>query len=125
MKPLYRIEVSVLSDFMEEQSQPDGQRFVFAYHVTIRNRGLRAAQLHGRHWLIVDGNGKTDEVRGTGVVGEQPVITSGCEYRYDSYCVLETPVGVMHGHYQMVGEDGHPFEVVISPFSLAVPGSVN
>lgn len=125
MKSPYRIEVSVLTDYLEEQSQPDEQRFVFAYHVTIRNRGKHAAQLQGRHWLIVDGNGKTDEVQGSGVVGEQPVIVSGGEYRYDSFCVLETPVGVMHGQYRMVGEDGQSFDAEISPFTLAVPGSLN
>lgn len=125
MSPSDRIDVSVRSEFLEMQSQPEGQRFVFAYHVTIRNRGRHAVQLHGRHWVIVDGNGKIEEAQGLGVVGEQPVIAPGGEHRYNSFCVLETPVGVMRGHYRMIGEDGHFFDTEIPSFTLAVPGSVN
>jgi ApaG protein len=121
----YRIEVSVHSEYVEAQSQPEAQRFVFAYHVTIRNRGRHAAQLRSRHWVIVDGNGKVEEVQGLGVVGEQPAIAPDDEHRYDSFCVLETPVGAMHGHYRMIGEDGHAFDAEIPAFTLSVPGSLN
>jgi ApaG protein len=125
MSQPYRIEVSVHSEYVEAQSQPETQRFVFAYHVTIRNRGQHTAQLRSRHWVIVDGNGKVEEVQGVGVVGEQPAIAPDDEHRYDSFCVLETPVGAMHGHYQMIGEDGHAFDAEIPAFTLAVPGSLN
>jgi ApaG protein len=125
MRQPYHIEVSVRSEYMESQSQPEAQRFVFVYHVTIRNLGQHAAQLHSRRWEIVDGNGKAEEVKGVGVVGEQPMIAPGHAHRYDSFCILETPVGVMRGHYRMIGEDGHAFEAEIPAFTLAVPGSLN
>jgi ApaG protein len=121
----YRIEVSVRSEYVESQSQPEEDRFVFAYHVTIRNLGQHAAQLHSRRWEIVDGNAKTEEVEGEGVAGEQPTIAPGQGYQYDSFCILETPVGVMRGHYRMIGEGGQAFEAEIPAFTLAVPGSLH
>lgn len=125
MSQPYRIEVSVRSEYVESQSQPEAERFVFAYHVMIRNLGQHTAQLHSRRWEIVDGNAKTEEVEGVGVVGEQPTIAPGQGYQYDSFCILETPVGVMRGHYRMIGEDGQAFEAEIPAFTLAVPGSLN
>ena len=125
MSQPYRIEVSVRAEYVEAQSQPEAQRFVFAYHVAIRNRGQYTAQLRSRHWVIVDGNGKVEEVDGMGVVGEQPAIAPDDEHRYDSFCVLETPVGAMHGHYRMIGEDGQAFDAEIPVFTLAVPGSLH
>jgi ApaG protein len=119
------IEVSVRPEYIATQSQPEAERFVFAYHVTIRNRGHHPVQLHGRHWVITDGNGKSEEVEGLGVVGEQPVIAPGGEHQYNSFCILDTAVGVMHGHYHMIGEGGRPFDAEIPAFTLAVPGSLN
>lgn len=125
MSDSYPIEVSVRPEYISAQSQPEAQRFVFAYHVTIRNCGRHIVQLHSRHWVIIDGNGKCEEVEGLGVVGEQPVIAPGGEHRYDSFCILDTAVGVMHGHYRMIGEGGKRFDAEIPAFTLAVPGSLN
>jgi len=121
----YQIEVSVQSDYLPEQSQPGDQRFVFAYTVTIRNKGLAAARLLNRHWIIADANGKVQEVRGEGVVGEQPHLNPGESYRYTSGTVLETPVGSMHGSYEMLADDGTRFDADIHPFSLATPTSLH
>ena len=121
----YQIEVSVHSDYIPEQSQPGDQRFVFAYTVTIRNKGLAAARLLNRHWIIADANGKIQEVRGEGVVGEQPHLNPGESYRYTSGTVLETPVGSMHGSYEMLADDGTRFDADIHPFSLATPTSLH
>lgn len=121
----YQIEVSVQSDYLPEQSQPGDQRFVFAYTVTIRNKGLAAARLLNRHWIIADANGTVQEVRGEGVVGEQPHLNPGESYRYTSGTVLETPVGSMHGSYEMLADDGTRFDADIHPFSLATPTSLH
>lgn len=121
----YRIEVSVHSDYLPEQSQPGDQRFVFAYTVTIHNKGRAPARLLNRHWVIADANGKVQEVRGEGVVGEQPHLDPGESYRYTSGTVLETPVGSMHGSYEMLADDGTRFDADIHPFSLATPTSLH
>lgn len=121
----YRIEVSVHSDYLPEQSQPGDRRFVFAYTVTIRNKGREAARLLNRHWVIADTNGKVQEVRGEGVVGEQPHLDPGESYRYTSGTVIETPVGSMHGSYEMLADDGTRFDAEIHPFSLATPTSLH
>lgn len=123
--PRYHIRVSVHSDYVPEQSHPGGARYVFAYTVTILNEGLTAAQLISRHWIITDANGKVQEVRGRGVVGEQPSLKPGESFRYTSGTVLETPVGSMHGSYEMVAEDGTRFDADIPPFSLATPTSLH
>lgn len=123
--PRYRIEVSVRSDYVPEQSQPKERHYVFAYTVTIRNGGQTAAQLINRHWVITDANGKVQEVRGKGVVGEQPNLEPGESFRYVSGTVLETPVGSMQGSYEMMAEDGTSFEAEIPPFSLAEPTSLH
>jgi ApaG protein len=117
----YRIAVEAIAEFIPSQSDPDANRYVFAYHITITNRGSQAAKLISRHWIITDGSGRKQEVRGEGVIGEQPQLAPGEQFRYTSGSVLETPVGTMHGSYQMVAADGHRFDAPISPFTLAMP----
>jgi ApaG protein len=95
---------------------------VFAYTITIRNEGQVPARLMTRHWIITDANGKVQEVRGDGVVGEQPYLKPGQGFRYSSGAILETPVGSMQGTYQMIGDDGQQFDAPIAPFTLAMPG---
>jgi ApaG protein len=118
----YRIRVDVETSYLDQQSDPGEKRYVFSYTITIRNEGNTAARLMTRHWLITDANGKVQEVRGDGVVGEQPYLKPGQGFRYSSGAVLETPVGVMQGSYQMVADDGLRFDAPISPFRLAMPG---
>lgn len=115
------ITVSVKSAFLAEQSAPQQGRFVFAYTITIANAGTAAAQLQTRHWVITDGRGEIQEVRGPGVVGETPHLEPGQAFRYTSGCILATPVGMMHGSYQMVTDEGRVFDVTIAPFSLLSP----
>lgn len=119
------ISIDVLTNYVDDQSDPDDDRYVFAYTITIANRGAVAAQLLSRHWVITDGNGKVQEVSGDGVVGEQPHINPGEEYRYSSGAVLETPVGSMQGKYRMVADTGLGFDAPIPAFTLAVPGLIN
>ena len=119
------ISVAIDTRYLEDQSDPDEQRFVFAYTVTIRNRGTVPAKLLGRHWVITDANGKVQEVRGEGVVGEQPHLMPGQGFRYTSGAVLETPVGSMQGSYQMLGDDGVHFDAPIPAFRLAIPGKIH
>ncbi|MBI1906194.1 MAG: Co2+/Mg2+ efflux protein ApaG [Rhodocyclales bacterium] len=121
----YRIQVEASVDFISDQSDPEEDRYVFAYHITITNTGTVAAQLLSRHWIITDGAGSVQEVKGEGVIGEQPRLAPGEQYRYTSGSVLETPVGSMHGSYQMIAEDGHRFDAPIPPFTLAVPRALN
>ena len=116
------IRVDVETAFVPDQSDPGQNRFVFSYTITIRNQGGVPAKLLNRHWVITDANGKVQEVRGEGVVGEQPHIKPGEGFRYSSGAVLETPVGSMQGAYQMVNDQGEKFDAPIAPFRLAVPG---
>jgi ApaG protein len=118
----HKIRVDVDTSYLEEQSDPKERRYVFSYTITIRNEGNVPARLLARHWIITDSNGKVQEVRGDGVVGEQPYLKPGQGFRYSSGAVLETPVGAMQGSYQMVGDDGAQFDAPISPFRLAMPG---
>ena len=118
----YDIQVDVRAQYVEAQSEPDEDRYVFAYTVTIQNHGTVAARLLTRHWIITDANEKVREVRGDGVVGEQPHVRPGESFRYTSSAVLETPLGAMQGSYQMMADDGHRFDAPIAPFRLAVPG---
>jgi ApaG protein len=120
-----QIDVEVETSYVESQSQPDAQRFVFSYTITIRNQGEMSARLMNRHWIITDANGKVQEVRGEGVVGEQPHIKPGESFRYTSGTVLDTPVGTMQGSYDMVDNQGKHFDADIPPFSLAKPGSLH
>ena len=117
----YCIHVTVSPRYLAEESSPTSDTFVFAYTVTLINRGLVAARLISRHWLITDGNGNVQEVRGLGVVGEQPSLQPGETYEYTSGCQLDTPVGIMRGSYQMTAEDGTTFEAEIPAFTLAIP----
>lgn len=121
-KPLHRIRVDVETNFVDDQSDPRERRFVFAYTITIRNEGQVPARLLTRHWVITDANGKVQEVRGDGVVGEQPYLKPGQGFRYSSGAIIETPVGAMQGTYQMVADDGLHFDAPIAPFTLAMPG---
>ena len=123
--PRYQIDVSIITRYLPEQSQPQQNRFAFAYDVTIANHGELAAQLISRHWLITDGNGQVQEVRGAGVIGEQPRIEPGASHSYSSGTLMATQVGFMQGSYQMIADDGQPFEAPIAPFRLAVPGSLH
>ncbi|HEY0635505.1 MAG TPA: Co2+/Mg2+ efflux protein ApaG [Gammaproteobacteria bacterium] len=117
----YEIRVSVEPSYLADQSAPDEERYVFAYTVTIRNTGEKGARLLTRHWIITDGNGKSQEVRGEGVVGEQPHLEPGQQYRYTSGTVSDTPVATMQGSYQMEADDGTRFEAAIPVFTLSMP----
>jgi ApaG protein len=119
------IHIKVDTDYVGEQSEPESDRYVFAYTITIVNNGDVAARLMSRHWVITDANGKVQEVSGDGVVGEQPHLKPGEEFRYSSGAVLETPVGAMQGLYRMRSDDGLQFDAPIAPFTLAVPGMLN
>ncbi len=116
------IKVQVVTRYIDDQSEPDSDRYVFAYTITISNEGDVAAKLISRHWIITDANGKVQEVSGDGVVGEQPHLQPGEEFRYSSGAVLETPVGAMQGLYRMEADDGVNFDAPIAAFTLAVPG---
>ena len=116
------IRIQVVTDYIDEQSEPDSDRYVFAYTITITNNGDVPARLISRHWIITDANGKVQEVSGDGVVGEQPYLNPGEEFRYSSGAVLETPVGAMQGLYRMKADNGVNFDAPIAPFTLAVPG---
>ena len=119
------IRVQAQSFYDEARSSPTENYYFFAYKVTISNVGEEPAQLLSREWIITDGNGDTQRVQGSGVVGEQPVLAPGEAFEYTSFCPLPTPVGSMHGFYLMVRPDGERFEAEIAPFSLAVPHAVN
>jgi len=116
------IQITVETLYLPDQSEPDGERYVFAYTITIRNTGALPARLVNRHWIITDANGKVQEVQGEGVVGEQPHILPGQQHRYSSGAVIETPVGTMEGSYGMRTDDGAQFRAEIPRFRLAVPG---
>lgn len=115
------IIVKVKAEYLPEQSSPPDRRFVFAYHISITNNGSHKAQLLTRHWVITDGEARTEEVRGDGVIGEQPSIAAGETYQYSSGAVLKTPVGSMHGSYGMIDDSGQHFDAPIPAFRLAVP----
>ena len=120
------IRVHVVPQFDPHRSSPSGGRWFFLYTVTIENRGAETVQLLARHWVITDGAGRVEQVRGPGVVGEQPVLGPGGSFRYTSGCPLRTDVGKMEGSYQMVAEaTGEVFDVAIAPFTLCAPGLVH
>lgn len=121
--PLIRIAVEPA--YVESQSDPNRGHFVFAYTVTIQNEGTKAAQLISRHWVITDAYGGTQEVRGDGVVGEQPLLQPGQTFRYTSGTVLPTAVGTMHGSYQMIDADGAQFDAPIPTFTLSAPRTLH
>lgn len=113
--------IDVETSYVQEQSVPEQDRYVFAYTITITNQGDCPAKLLRRHWIITDANNKVQEVKGEGVVGEQPRLNPGQYFRYTSGAILETPVGCMEGKYFMVTDDGSEFEAPIPPFSLSTP----
>jgi ApaG protein len=121
----YLVEVSVAAQYVADQSKPEANRYVFAYTVSLRNVGVMPARLLSRHWIITDANGKIEEVRGDGVVGEQPRLQPGEHYEYTSGAVLETQVGTMRGAYLMHADDGTDFETPIPEFVLSVPRTLH
>ena len=120
-----RVCVQVQSVYIESQSSPEEERYVFAYTVTIRNLGRSQVQLLGRYWLITNGHGRETEVQGEGVVGEQPHIPAGGEYQYTSGAVIETPLGTMQGHYEMIDIDGAPFRIENPAVRLLLPAHIH
>jgi len=124
-KTPYTIDVEVESRFVPDQSQPTDNRYVFAYTITLRNAGATGAQLMTRHWVIKDANGKVEEVRGDGVVGEQPWMRPGESFEYTSGAVLETAVGTMEGSYSMIADDGTQFDAPIPTFVLSIPRTLH
>lgn len=121
----YRIAVTTRPQYLPEQSDPEEGRYVFAYTITLHNQGSVPAQLISRHWLITDANEAVQEVKGLGVIGQQPLLQPGEQFEYTSGATLETPVGTMRGSYQMVAEDGTAFEADIPEFALAVPRALH
>ena len=117
----HSLAIAIQTRYIEEQSNPDKDRYAFSYTITIENDGEVSAKLLNRHWLITDANGKTQEVRGEGVVGEQPQLAPGESYQYTSGTILETPVGSMEGEYEMIDDQGRLFLAPIPPFSLSIP----
>jgi ApaG protein len=117
----YDISISIKTNYIPEQSQPDRDRYVFAYTITITNSGSAPARLMRRHWIITDANNKVQEVHGDGVVGQQPHLLPGEVYQYTSGAVLETPIGCMQGKYDMLADDGVEFIAPIPVFSLTMP----
>jgi ApaG protein len=115
------ITVTARTTYVAEQSDPASNRYVFAYTITIKNTGTIAAQLISRHWIIKDSDGKVQEVRGLGVVGEQPLLKTNESFEYTSGTAIATPVGTMRGTYQMVAEDGIQFDAPIPEFTLSMP----
>jgi ApaG protein len=125
MESLYAIDIDVATRYLADQSEPEQDRYVFAYTIRIRNSGQVPARLLTRHWIITDANGKTEEVEGEGVVGEQPYLRPGENFEYTSGAVLETALGTMRGGYQMLADDGTRFEAPIPAFTLAVPRTLH
>jgi ApaG protein len=121
----YQMTVTVRTQYLEDQSDPDRSHFVFAYAVTIKNSGSVAAQLISRHWVITDANNHVQEVRGLGVVGHQPLLQPGEQFEYTSGTTLATPQGTMHGEYFCVAEDGEQFESAIPEFVLSLPRTLH
>lgn len=113
------IQVDVVSEYIAERSNPDRGVYFYAYHVTLTNRSDKTVQLISRHWIITNGNGRREEVKGPGVVGEQPILNPGESFEYSSFCPLDTAMGMMHGTYQMVTREGDEFDVEIAPFTLS------
>lgn len=125
MPTAHAIEVAVATRFLDDKSIPEQQRYVFAYTIRIHNAGRVPAQLLSRHWVITDANGKVQEVRGDGVLGEQPRIEPGEHYEYTSGAVLETELGTMRGSYRMLADDGTQFDADIPPFTLSMPRTLH
>ncbi|WP_456444265.1 Co2+/Mg2+ efflux protein ApaG [Thiolapillus sp.] len=123
--PKHDIKVDIETTFIRDQSDIEAGRYVFGYTITISNQGGLPAKLLNRHWIITDANGKVEEVRGEGVVGEQPYLEPGQQYRYSSGAIIETPVGAMEGDYEMLDAQGEHFLAPIPAFSLQMPNAVH
>lgn len=121
----YNIAIKVETNYIEEQSEPGQNRFVFAYTVTMKNEGSVPARLVTRHWIITDANGRVQEVFGEGVIGENPYLKPGEGFQYTSGTIIETPLGSMHGSYQMVADDGTQFDAPIPTFTLSIPNMLH
>ncbi|MBB1059234.1 Co2+/Mg2+ efflux protein ApaG [Marilutibacter spongiae] len=121
----YVFDIEVATRYLDDQSEPDQDRYVFAYTINIRNRGSMPARLVARHWIITDANGKVQEVEGEGVVGEQPWLQPGENFEYTSGAMLETDLGTMEGHYRMLADDGTHFDAPIPAFTLTVPRTLH
>ena len=119
------VRVDVRARYSPEHSDPDRPLWFFLYTITITNDGDRTVQLQSRHWIITDSDGEEEEVRGPGVVGQQPVLAPGESFEYTSGCPLGTSFGTMHGTYQMTTEDGEGFDAEIAPFALSMPYAIN
>ena len=119
------IMITVITEYLTEQSQPEENRYAFAYHITIKNQSVRSAKILTRHWIIVDANQERKEVHGEGIVGKRPIILSGDKYEYTSAVVLDTPVGTMEGSYQLVDDGGVTFNAPIQLFLLSIPHAVH
>lgn len=119
------IRIEVETAYLDHQSEPEEGRYAFAYSITIHNDGRVAAKLLSRHWIITDADGGVQEVRGEGVVGEQPLIRPGEHFHYSSGAILPTPVGSMRGAYNMIDASGHEFQAPIAAFTLARPGTLH
>ncbi|WP_374240590.1 Co2+/Mg2+ efflux protein ApaG [Zoogloea sp.] len=119
------VEIKTVSRFLPEQSDLSANRYVFAYHITISNRGEQTVQLLTRHWIITDAEENVQEVRGEGVIGQQPVLRPGESFEYTSGCSIATPVGTMKGSYFMQADDGRQFDAPIAEFTLAMPRTLH
>jgi ApaG protein len=124
-RELHAIGVEVQARYLESESAPEQERYVFAYTVRVHNRGAVGARLLGRHWIITDARGQVREVEGEGVVGEQPLLEPGAAFEYTSGAVLETDIGTMHGSYRMEAPDGSTYDAPIPAFTLAVPRTLH
>ena len=120
-----RLHIVATPKYLDEQSEPQEQRYVFAYTIEIENVGEVPCQLLNRHWIITDGTGEVEEVRGEGVVGQQPHLVAGQKFEYTSGAILKTPVGTMHGEFEFTDDAGARFEVPIPVFSLRVPNLIH
>jgi ApaG protein len=120
-----QVTIDVRSSYVPERSDPAGEQWLFAYWVRISNRGAETVQLISRHWVISDAHGEVEEVRGLGVIGQQPILAPGESFEYTSFCPLTTPFGTMHGTYQMETSSGEQFDAEIAAFTLAEPSAVN
>ena len=118
----YDIRVSVKTEYLPSESDEDNSKYVFAYTITVENHGTESAKLLSRHWVITDAESRVQEVKGKGVIGEQPHLREGESFSYTSGTMIETQVGSMQGSYQMIADDGHTFDAIIEPFTLAIPG---
>ena len=125
MENLYKIDISVATEYLEYQSMPNMNKYAFSYKVTIKNLGKIPVKLISRHWVITDANENIEEVKGLGVIGEQPRLKTNEFFTYASGTIISTPIGTMHGTYQMIADNGYQFDAKIPLFSLKVPKILN